>query len=497
MTFYVEPNNWTNNIPMSINNDNMLTVDSDNGLFNYQITVDNAADPAAGCEKAFTASYKCGLASNTYKKININKEANGKIAEFDCRDEYALCNTLKLQLDDNGHLTLLKTEDNEKESVLWQNTNQNINVSFPSYSKTEFKAERGKNGRNYLKSGEFLEEGEWMGSPSGKYRLIMKNGNLQIFYNRLACSENEGPDSDASNLYQIPISHKENFGKIGYINREGQLQNYADTMINYIDNYTEVTTEEGNGGFNITGTDISTYGDISTIEDCQIKCSNYNKNPAQGMYTGEEKPNESSAVSMSSLCAGIVFNETEKKCNLRSNDIYNGRRIIDDNYKLYLRTKGINNHNTCPSDINDYMYGSTIDWSNFKLNSTNMTVDTKCGLANYTETERNNMDASYNVLKQTLQSEAKNRIQTLDISYNHLSNELKKTKTTLNNSFNELNETRNKLSDWSGEQLEQLIAMNEDRNTDMISQNYKHVLWSILAIIIIIGTIRLTKQSSS
>ena len=56
------------------------------------------------------------------------------------------------------------------------------------------------------------------------------------------------------------------------------------------------------------------------------------------MYTGEEKPNESSAVSMSSLCAGIVFNETEKKCNLRSNDIYNGRRIIDDNYKLYLRT---------------------------------------------------------------------------------------------------------------------------------------------------------------
>jgi len=31
----------------------------------------------------------------------------------------------------------------------------------------------------------------------------------------------------------------------------------------------------------------------------------------------------------------------------------------------------------------------------------------------------------------------------------------------------------------------------------MISQNYKHILWSILAIVIIIGTIRLTKQSSS
>jgi len=31
----------------------------------------------------------------------------------------------------------------------------------------------------------------------------------------------------------------------------------------------------------------------------------------------------------------------------------------------------------------------------------------------------------------------------------------------------------------------------------MVSQNYKHILWSILAIIIVIATIRLTKRTAS
>jgi len=501
MTFYVEPNNWTKNIPMSTNSDNIMMVNSegDNGLFNYEITVDNGRDPAVGCEKAFTALYKCGSSSSVVKNININKEANGKIAEFDCQDEYKLCNTLKLQLDDNGHLTLLKTDEKDIESVLWTNESQNIHTSFPSYSNNNYKADKGKNARNYLKSGEFLTEGEWMGSPSGKYRLMMQSGKLQIFYNRLACSETTGPDSDASNLYQIPMSRKDNFGKIGYVNREGQLQNYPTNMTNYINHYTEVSPEGGKGGFNITGTNISTFGNISTAADCQTKCSEYNANSSEGggLFTGEGTQNVSSSSSMSNLCAGIVFNETEKKCNLRSNDIYNGRRIIDDTYKIYLRTKGVYNNITCPSDVKDYTYGSTTDWYDFSKNNIDMTPDTKCGLAHYTETTRNNMDASYNVLKATLNSDAKNRIQALDSSYNFFSNELKETKTTLNNKFNELNGTRNDLSDWTGEQLEQLIAMNEDRNTDMISQNYKHVLWSILAIIIIIATIRFTKQSTS
>jgi phosphatidylserine synthase len=35
--------------------------------------------------------------------------------------------------------------------------------------------------------------------------------------------------------------------------------------------------------------------------------------------------------------------------------------------------------------------------------------------------------------------------------------------------------------------------MNEDRDLNRISQNYKHILWSILAIIIIIAAIRISR----
>ena len=65
------------------------------------------------------------------------------------------------------------------------------------------------------------------------------------------------------------------------------------------------------------------------------------------------------------------------------------------------------------------------------------------------------------------------------------------------NKLNELTNTRNEPSDWSGEQLEQILAMNEDSQLNMVSQNYKHILWSILAIIIVIATIRLTKRNAS
>ena len=81
--------------------------------------------------------------------------------------------------------------------------------------------------------------------------------------------------------------------------------------------------------------------------------------------------------------------------------------------------------------------------------------------------------------------------------YNTIVTRLSNTKKTIDLSLNELSKTRNELSDWTGEQLEQIIAMNEDTNTNMISKNFKHILWSILAIIIVILTIRITKSLNS
>ena len=63
--------------------------------------------------------------------------------------------------------------------------------------------------------------------------------------------------------------------------------------------------------------------------------------------------------------------------------------------------------------------------------------------------------------------------------------------------MDELEESKKDLADWTGEQLQNLQAMTEDRDLNMMSQNYRHILWSILAIIIIIGTLKMTKTNAA
>ena len=60
-------------------------------------------------------------------------------------------------------------------------------------------------------------------------------------------------------------------------------------------------------------------------------------------------------------------------------------------------------------------------------------------------------------------------------------------------SLTELDQSRKGVEDWSGEQGEQLDALIEDRELNMESQSYKHIMWSILAILIIIAIIKLVK----
>ena len=58
MTFYVEPNNWTKNIPMSPNKNNVLSVNSDNGLFNFEQMIIKITTEIT----IFTKNLKCKFA---------------------------------------------------------------------------------------------------------------------------------------------------------------------------------------------------------------------------------------------------------------------------------------------------------------------------------------------------------------------------------------------------------------------------------------------------
>ena len=497
MIYYVEPNNWTKNIPEQII--------SDNGIYDYSITTTttNSPDPAEGCDKEFEATYKCGINSNNTKTVKVPKNALNKLAQFNCSTEYNLCNNVRLRLEDDGHLTVYKIDSSTgNEEELWNN---DLEIVPDSLENNDYKTTAGKewineNGdeetRNYLKSGEILSQGEWIGSSNGKYRLMMNPaGQLEVMYNKAACNETDGPDTDASNLYRLEnASYPTNMGKIGYINQLGKLQEYPDNMTGYTEDTYSLT-----GNFSFTNLNSSSLNnnqpiaDISNIESCKNACSAYGDSGEDVTNPNWRKPENSG------LCAGIIFDTSNKRCYLRNNKLYGEKRILDPMFTSYLRVKDISNNETCPSNIvPDLGYGSTIDWdTKFKNKGPDMTPSTQCGLASDIRNEKQELDASYNVVYADISNNAVSRIQSLKNTYNKIVDSLTGTKTSINSKLNELAGTRNELSDWTGEQLEQLIAMNEDRNTNMISANYKHILWSILAIIIVILTIGLTKQMTS
>jgi len=627
MSFYVATNNWsdpviweyikefwkelTKNIKSKadfneLSYENMLPKS-----INYPVNLDYRSDPASGCPKNFTGMYNCGLSSSPVKTIALGAEALGQMAKFDCESEAFKCNSMVLYLNDNGRLTLL-TGDGKK--TLWDSVDNgkkpiydgpvvpagtfsppnNVALTVPEYAgdgKPHPSVDVGPGGgpgrrysRSYLTPGQFLERGQWIGSPKGTCRLIMgtpENPNaLQVVTTILGCNSLDGAisttnnvltdlgcwndtgsralskyngnvstkeqcatlaqangsnifglqyygecwtnvpgddykkygkstkqctdlgtgwqnhvysiggvDKEPTRVFTIPNIHNENIGKVAYVNYQGQLQLYPDT------NMTKYEKEfENIGNYNINGAHLGPALNSSSIEACKTSCN-----------TNQQ-------------CAGFVFDTTAVRCQLLDKNLNTKQRIIDKNYQYYIRQKGVTGQDiSCPLDVvND----TTGFWNGMVYNSTNMTPTSKCGLAKFTENERAKVATDLIDVNDNLQYKDKNGTvlkikypeavkgqnvrktgfkywyESLESKYSQLKNNIFNTNASIDNTFTELQASKQNLADWTGEQLQNLSAMNEDRDLNMMSQNYRHIMWSILAILIIMATMKMTKSVS-
>jgi len=171
----------------------------DKSVANYIIS---GTDPAPGCQKEFNASYQCGTLPSV-KTITIPKDSTGQTATFDCSAENQACSGFRLTLGDDGNLVLTDIAGKQ----LWTS-----NTSKTGLAMDDFKAVKGKYGRNYLMGGETLNLGEFMGSPSGNCYLIMAQGpdggnGLQLNYSVLNCNEqNFGNEETANGLFSLTKS---------------------------------------------------------------------------------------------------------------------------------------------------------------------------------------------------------------------------------------------------------------------------------------------------
>ena len=538
MSYYVPQGNWTQPVVNSLGE---LEV----GQHIYPIDMFPLGNPAPGCQKDFIATYSCGPSSNTAQILTVPKEAGGKNAVFDCQAQFDKCNNLRLSLADNGTI-YIKTLDNKEiwnsqsltgfttidpasamneESVFTSSANDNNRpLKIKAYAGDGSADMPDIVGRasihNYLEPGQMLTPGQWIGSPSGTCRLIMMEDNsLHVVKSILGCNDLDIPltrqdastttgdqtsstiDANCGRLYTIPSIYNNHIGKVGYINNYGELQLYPDSMTSYDSEFENI------GAYNIDGSKLGQTFHAETLAKCQEKCT-------MGSDTNGNTQE----------CAGIIFDisktNSEPNCQLLTKDMYNQHRIIDNKYQYYIRQKGVTGQNSsCPYEVTVQKSGF---WQGEDLSSNNMTPDTLCGLSNYVADERtqvaNELPDVYNNLqykdnagnvRNYSYADAKNKASTasktgfkywyesLQDKYAIMKKQIFNTNTNIDSKFNELQASRQDLADWTGEQLQNLTAMNEDRDLNMMSQNYRHIMWSILAILIIIGTIKLTKSSGS
>jgi hypothetical protein len=180
---------------------------------------------------------------------------------------------------------------------------------------------------------------------------------------------------------------------------------------------------------------------------------------------------------------------TTDTCWLKNAGMFpNGLRQPNNDYELYTRTKSVNNNNSCKKIVEST---TTTNWELLPIGD-KMSMDTLCSLGAITEQERKELEnkhASLSDIASILDTKLKGLTQEkakIDSSMN-----LNKTKLTSDiNTYSDVW----KQSDNNVANSDSVSAMLQDTDLNMVSQNYKHLLWTILAILFIIGAIRITRN---
>jgi len=225
-----------------------------------------------------------------------------------------------LILQDDGNMVIYRGKDpTDNQGLIWS-SNTSSQKQQPN---DNYKASKGKFGKNWISNGSTLSSGDWIGSTNGSiYLLMQSDGNLTLNTSIVVGScktiKNKivgGPLSNA--VYDLgSTGYPQNVGKLAYINNNGQKMEYPASMLTYSDNeYTKLDNYSSNG------TNLNTVKN-QTEDTCKVFCSKTNN------------------------CSGFVFDTSSKNCDLRdSNNIFPKSSLKNTpNKNLFFRTPTISTY---------------------------------------------------------------------------------------------------------------------------------------------------------
>lgn len=249
-----------------------------------------------------------------------------------------------ISVDGQNTISFQGTVDKDASSAIQNITMLPSNFNPPKYSFDSCKNEAITLGYQYF-SLQDIDQSQGTGYcfVGNDISAIQKNGQGKCAYT------NDGKNGGLYNsnaVYDLGFpSFPKNMGKLGYINSDGELSEYPDSMIGYENKYTKLQN------INSAGNDISgsTISD-TTSEECENKCNSLSE------------------------CAGFVFDNTTKTCFPKMNGL--GTKQSSLGYDLYMRSPAIKNGNaSCNKDIKNI---DSVQYEHYVKTGNLMSPSTSC-----------------------------------------------------------------------------------------------------------------------
>lgn len=304
--------------------------------------------------------------------------------------------------------------------------------------------------------------GNWGYSAFFKFTFVkpdgttLSNGNGH-FFTKLP------DDRPGVAAYTNATTDLSGLGKVGYVTDDGKIKTYPTSLLSPSTNYYEV------GTFNSGGTVLKTI-DTTDVNRCKTGC---NAEPG---------------------CDGFVF-LNGNTCQLKTADqIYpkQNRIKVPNGAKLFKRGYDVKNNESCSKTV---ISTTTNNWNNYEK-SNNMDMNQKCNLAEFAENKKNvlekltNMTPSVNKINDTVVTVTDH---IFDSGKSNLS--LKKqyadTEKKINDDMIEAGSVRQNIRHQE-HLMPSADGMLSESDKLMIRESYKHMTWSILAILVVLGSIKLS-----
>ena len=521
----------------------------------FTVGTDIPGDPAYGCPKNFVANYMCGSKN---KSLNIDGEAGGKKAIFDCTNEVDNCDktpTVGLMQDDGNFVIYDGTLNNIK------NPRWSTKTAGKMSSRQGVNLIKGETVFSNMPTNSSIHPGQKLTNPNQNGTFYMDNtGNIKIDKYELNQAVDKkgnimgvGGDQPSFALYQVdPTNAAKNLFKTGYVDIDGVLREYPDNMLEFKDKYTPLLAT------NAPGYDIVNLGKIGR-EACEKNCNardecgiyqmdNTNgncwlktedaytkgnpytklgmaaflrmKGPLARKYQYKNYPNKDSSghdirctdpgevnskqdvenlCNKDEKCAAYNWNASAKIGCLKDDTAYSDNNTESNfanssNYEYNVKLKSGGSSAFLGSCSQKVQGINSKRWDSY-IKGPKMTSDTKCGLARITEKDQRELERSEKILND-LALKMKNRIGILGNREKRLNNYF------VNYYDKMVRELKNFKREYSAfkrtkKDEENVEAWNDDSEIQMISNGNNYTIFSIVAIIMVFTLIKFNKNIKS